>query len=187
MRTIVITPPVAAVTLERARTQLRIDALTGDQYLQDLISVAQGTIDGPAGWLGRAVGPQVLETRFDGFDACSLSLPYPPLISIVSFSYFDQTGALQSLAPAAYDVFGSDLAPIWNTMWPSARWGAETVRVQYKAGYVADPNAAQMVANAPAPIQQAILLLAEAEHDGDPDGTLAARAEKMLNPFRRWG
>ena len=92
MRVIVITPPAPIVTWEEADQHLRLD---GDDEQRDmverLVKAATQHIDGPDGWLGRALGLQTLEARMGGF--CDLiRLPCQPIVDIVSVHYLDGTG-----------------------------------------------------------------------------------------------
>lgn len=163
MRTIVITPPSTPwVTWEEADAHL---GLLGDDdqqlYVEGLIDAACASIDGPGGWLGRALGPQVLEARFGCFTADPLRLPYPPVIDIVSVKYLDSDGAEQTLDAAEYELMGAELLPAWDKSWPSIASRAEAVRVRYRAGYAADPGAEPLpdplVPAVPAPIKAAVL------------------------------
>ena len=84
MRVIVITPPAPVVTWEEADQHLRLD---GDdeqrEMVERLIAAATQHIDGPDGWLGRALGLQTLEARMCGF--CDLiRLSYQPIVDVVS-------------------------------------------------------------------------------------------------------
>jgi hypothetical protein len=68
MRVVVITPPAPLVTWPDADKHLKLDGDETDRdYVQGLIAAATGHIDGPGGWLNRALGEQTLEARFDGF------------------------------------------------------------------------------------------------------------------------
>lgn len=171
MRVIVITPPDPIVTWEEADAHLR---LLGDEtervFVEGLIAAATAHLDGPSGWLGRALGPQTLEARFDSFWPDSrlwsghvgcrpLRLPYPPLIDIVSVKYMDATGTEQTVNSSAYEVRGQDVGAIYGTSWPAARWQPEAVRIRYRAGYAEDPEADPLVPNVPPQIKAAILLM----------------------------
>lgn len=81
----VITPPDPVVSLDQAKRHLRIDHPDDDEYITGLLEVATGWIDGPSGWLGRALGEQVLEARFPAaVDAAQRAYPYPPFVALVS-------------------------------------------------------------------------------------------------------
>src|SRR5579875_4153338 len=110
----VITPPEPLVELDLAKQHLRVDDGDSDDLINAYIAAAQANIDGPGGWLGRAIGLQTLEVRLDSFHprhwerrgypiwaegawtdwTCwplqnRIRLPYPPLVSITSITYED--------------------------------------------------------------------------------------------------
>ena len=163
MRVIVITPPAPVVTWEEADQHLRLD---GDdeqrEMVERLVKAATQHIDGPNGWLGRALGLQTLETYLPSFGVVSIALPYPPAVDIVSIDYVDGAGAPATLEPGDYEVRGALLRPAWPKSWPSVQWrgcDGEPVRIRYRAGYAVNPNAEDIVPNVPEPIKQAILLM----------------------------
>lgn len=78
MRVVVIVPPAPIATPADIP-----GGNTGDALLLLMISAAQAEIDGPTGWLGRALGPQTLELTADEWPC---ELPYPPFLELVSAS-----------------------------------------------------------------------------------------------------
>lgn len=197
MRVVVITPPAPVVTWEEADDHLRLD---GDedqrQLVERLTAAATGHIDGPQGWLGRALGLQTLETYLPSFGVVSIVLPYPPAVDIVSIDYVDAVGESVTMAPGEYEIRGELLRPVWPKSWPSAQWrgcDAETVRIQYRAGYAIDANADPVVPNVPEPIKQAILLMVgDMWHSRATIATgtvmqavpMSATVDRLLSPFR---
>lgn len=199
MRVVVITPPAPVVTWEEADQHLRLD---GDEEQKDmverLVNAATQHIDGPDGWLGRSLGLQTLEVRICGF--CDIiRLPYRPIIDIVSVHYLDSQGQPQLVAADGYELFGHDLGTAWGKSWPTPgayRGHAETVRIQYRAGYAVDPDADPVVPNVPEPIKQAILLMVGDmwhQRHSFVVGTISASVpmsttvENLLSPFRVYG
>ncbi len=149
MRVVVITPPAPVVAWAEADAHLKLDGNTDQQAeVEAMVAAATAHIDGPTGWLGRAIGVQTLEARFDGFD-CDLRLPFPPVSSVTSVKYLDGDGVEQTLAADLYDDFGGLLEPAFGGRWPTARRVREAVRVRYVAGYATLPH----------PIRAAILLM----------------------------
>lgn len=148
MRVVVVTPPEPVVSLDEAKDHLRVEGGDDDAVITGMIAAATAHIDGPSGWLGRAIGVQTLEARIDTFDLGGTVLPYPPVISVTSVKYVDPAGVEQTLA-GGYEVLGEQIAPVWGTAWPSIRTTREAVRVRYQAGY----------STLPAPIRAAILLM----------------------------
>ncbi|MGW8202983.1 head-tail connector protein [Sphingomonas bisphenolicum] len=196
MRVTVITPPAPVVTWEEADQHLRLD---GDEeqreMVERLIGAATAHIDGPAGWLGRALGLQTLEARMCSF--CDIiRLPYQPIVDIVSVHYLDGMGQPVLIDPETYELFGRDLGNAWGKSWPTPgayRGHAETVRIQYRAGYAVDPDADPVIPNVPEPIKQAILLMVgDLWHARATISTGAAMqtvpmsttVEALLSPFR---
>jgi uncharacterized phiE125 gp8 family phage protein len=198
----VITPPaVSPVSLDEAKAHLRVDHGDDDALIQSLIDAATQHLDGPAGWLGRALIKQRLEMRLDFFihwhrDCSSgeIALPCPPLLGNVAMIYVDAAGAEQTLDPSVYSIVGSGgrstarLALAYGQSWPSPRYQREAVRIQFDAGY------GEARAAVPAPIRQAILLHVGALYEQREAVTLSNTAaaaivlpmayEALLSPFR---
>ncbi len=149
MRVVVVTAPEPVVSTEEAKAHLRVNHPDEDALIEAMVAAATAHIDGPEGWLGRAIGRQTLEARFDAFEPFGQSLPCPPVISIVSVTYIDVNGVEQTLAPTAFDLFDCDITPAWASSWPSVRSQREAVRVRYEAGYTTLPK----------PLRAAILLM----------------------------
>lgn len=157
MSVVVITPPgEPVVSIEDAKAHLRVDFDDDNDYIEGLVAAATGMLDGPAGWLGRALVTQTLEWRGDDFGNCDIRLPFPPIAEVLSVAYDDESGAEQTIPDTDYRLVGQPnmprLALAYGASWPPVRWQSESVRVQYDAGY----GSAEDV---PAPIKQAILLM----------------------------
>jgi len=195
MRTFVVTPPAPIVTWAEADAHLKLSGDTTDQALiLSYIAAATATIDGPTGWLGRAIGPQTLEARLDSFGCGSIVLPYPPHIDIVSVKYIDADGTEQTVAADKYELLGASLVPAYDETWPDPRAQREAVRVRYRAGFVADATADPLVAAVPAPITAAILLMvgdlyrfrATAGMGNMSAVPMSTTVENLLGPLRVW-
>ena len=178
----VITPPEPIVTWAEAEAHLRLDGVEEKPYVEALIGAATGWIDGPGGWLGRAIGVQTLELVDCGFG--NNALPYPPAIDIVSVVYLDAARNAVTMPDSDYRLMlNGSLAPLPDAAWPSVASDGEAVRVQYRAGYEA----------VPAPIKQALLLLVGhwyANRETVVTGTIVAQmpmaAEALLSTYRVW-
>lgn len=135
MRVRVITPPTPIVT----PANIAGSHASNDAAVAALIAAVTEDIDGPGGWLGRALGPQVLEIvagRFSEIARCGvIHLPYPPLISVVSVKYLDANGNEQTLDPEVYRVNETSLMLNAGEGWPSTGGFDDAVRVRFKAGY----------------------------------------------------
>lgn len=198
LRVRVITPPEPIVAWEEADAHLKLDGDTSQQTLVEaFIAAATGHIDGPTGWLGRALGVQTLEARGDGFWPSDYRLPYPPHIDVESVKYLDLNGALQAVDPGAYELDDRVISPAYGAVWPSVRYSRGAVQVRYRAGYVTDPAADPLVAAVPAPIKAAILLMVGDLYRFRESATVTAAAapaiamsttvENLLAPFRVFG
>lgn len=158
MSVVVITPPAApVVSLAEAKKHLRAEDFTDDDaYIESLVAAATGTLDGPAGWLGRALVTQTLEWRGDYFGCYDIELPYPPIASVSSVKYDDTNGTEQTVSSSDYRLVGQPNKPrvalAYGASWPSTRAQDDAIRIRYVAGY----GAASAV---PAPIKHAILLM----------------------------
>lgn len=159
MPVVVITPPeVPLVSLADAKAHLRVEHDDDNDYIEGLVAAVTKTLDGPDGWLGRALITQTLEWRGDEFPACGdIGLPYPPIASISSVKHDDNDGAEQTVSSGDYRLVGQPSMPrialAYGSSWPSTRWQSEAVRIRYVAGYGADPT------DVPAPIRHAVLLM----------------------------
>ena len=150
MRVVVITPPDPVVTWDDADAHIGLSGDTSQEpHVESLIDAATAHIDGPDGWLGRALGLQTLEAQLGAFDDL-IRLPYPPHVAITSVKYIDPNGVEQTAVSSSYELFAGELMPAYGTVWPATRWGRGSVRVRYTAGYENE---------IPAPIRSAILLM----------------------------
>lgn len=82
----VIIPPQPVVSWDEANWHLRLDGDTEQQaYVEGLIAVATAWLDGPDGWLGRALGEQTLEAVYPVTLASGARrYPLPPFLALVS-------------------------------------------------------------------------------------------------------
>lgn len=189
MRVLVITPPEPVVTWEDADAHLKLSGDESDKlYVEGLIAASTGHIDGPEGWLGRALGVQTLEARFAALDTVfsRVSLPYPPLIELVSVSFLDAGGVEQTAAIGDVDTFGSDLVSVTD-LWPWVGGSPrrEAIRVRYKAGY---PN------GIPAAVRVAILMMVgdmyrnrvTTQPGAQSVVPMSTKVEDLLEPFRKY-
>jgi uncharacterized phiE125 gp8 family phage protein len=188
-RVTVIVPPQPILSWDEARAQLALEADDERrEFVEALVDAATAVIDGPSGWLGRAIGPQTLEARLDNFGCGSIRLPYPPLIEVLSVQYLTPAGAMAIVDPAVYELHGSALVPIFGKTWPSVRWQREAVSVRYRAGYDGEPGRYM-----PAQIKAAIKLMVGdlfRNRDTTRDGVnvvavpMSTTVDDMLAPLR---
>lgn len=182
MRVVVVTPPDPIVSLDEAKRHLRVDHDDENAYVESLIAVATAWLDAPAGWLGRALGEQVLEVRYAAWPR-PLRLPYLPEIEITAITYVDPAGAAQILPLSGGAVPYAGL--------PAVRGRDGDVRIRYRAGYAKAQDGKSTV---PAPIRHAILLMvSHLFNNRDAVTTTAAQpatlplgVEALLGPYRVW-
>lgn len=199
MGVLVITPPDPVVPLGMAKAHLRVDGEDENTLVAAYVAAATALIDGPSGWLGRSLGPQVLELQEDRFTCAAdglIRIPYGPVIDIVTITYVDAAGVDQVIEADQYILVGAaGVRPIFGATWPAARSFPASVRIRYRAGYAADAEADPLVAAVPAPIMAAILLQAGdlyAFRETAVVGTIAApinmstTVENLLGPYRVW-
>jgi len=180
MTVLVVTPPAPLVNLQTVKDHLKLETGDDDALLESYLAAASGWIDNPLGWLGRAICTQTLELRVSTFSAAD-ALPHRPVASIASVKYVTPAGIEETLPPQAYRLDGPALVATGS--WPALRGDAEGVRVRYVVGS----------AEAPAPIQQAALLLIGqwfANRASVVVGTIVNQmpfgVEALLQPYRKW-
>jgi hypothetical protein len=153
----VIVPPEPLLTADQLDVALRLDLQVGDSPalergdVEDKIAEATAMLDGPSGWLGRALGPQTLELSVETRGERFIELQFPPIISLVSIAYDDSDGNEQTLDPADYRlrrgaVYFTSTAP-----------DSEDMRIRYRAGY-SDGNSPEG-ANVPRNVLAALKLM----------------------------
>ncbi len=150
-RVVVITPPDPVLSVADAKAHLRVSGAADDDMIAAIVAAAVGMIDGPQGWLGRALGSQTLELLRDDFPCAgqAIQLPYPEIGALVSITYEDGAGADRVLPPPTYKQRGETLGLMPGFSWPSTSGQIENVRIRYRAGYE----------TVPAPILAAIKLM----------------------------
>lgn len=180
----VVTAPDPIVTLQQAKAHLAVEHDEHDDLIAGLVAAATQHLDGPEGWLGRALGLQTLEVSADRLPAAFLPLPYPPLREVLAVEC-REGDAWAALDPATWELDPAGLMRRSGASWPSVAFGPGVVCVRFKAGY--DPG------QVPQPILQAILLtvghfyrhrsaVAETTLEELPMGV-----QYLLAPFRVWG
>lgn len=189
MRVFVVTPPDPVVSLEEAKEHLRVDGPDEDDLILSYIAAATGHIDGPDGWLGRAIGIQTLEARFSLLlpAACSgqaIRLPFGPVSELEAVSYLDSQGVQQEADLNDFALYGDEVEPVAGVYpWEGGSMQREAGRIQYRAGYETLPPA----------IHAAILLMVGdlyANRETASVGTgataipMSATPALLLGPFR---
>ena len=187
MRVKVITPPGPIVSLDEVKLHCKIDSDDENVLVQSYIDAAVRWIDGPGGWLGRALGKQTLE--LSGWFGCRvISLPYPPIIGNVSVLTEDEDGLEEAADPSSFRYSDGEL-----TVKSGAGWVSRPKhRIRYDAGYEVlsgDPPTSQN--NVPPPIKVAIFMIVNHWYENreavsGPLSQVPLSADTMLSTYRVW-
>jgi len=136
---IVTRPAVPLMTLADAKEHLRITGTDEDGYVGGLVSDVEGYLDAEHGVLGRAFITQTWDEAIDGFPESRIDLPFAPVQSITSITYYDTANAAQTLAASNYSlVSANDQAFIQKASagtWPETYDRPDAVTVRYVCGY----------------------------------------------------
>lgn len=164
MPLVVVEPPAEPViSWAEAQRHLRLDGDDSEQAtVMAMVAAVTDHLGAPMGWLGRSLGPQTLELRLDGFRDL-VTLPGGPVIEVVSVQYFDDVGAVQTVAGDVYELRDGAIGAAWGKSWPRpGRYRGQRddlVRIRYRAGYEPDPDADPPVSAVPPAIKAAMLLM----------------------------
>lgn len=111
-----------------------------DARIKMIIAAVTAEIDGPDGWLGRALGVQTLEMVTDGFgDVRGISLRCAPIIEIGGIVYLDHGGEERELDPVGYRRAGDMLWFTPSFSPPATMEAPDAVRIRYTAGFNGEP------------------------------------------------
>jgi uncharacterized phiE125 gp8 family phage protein len=186
MRLRIVTPPAAEpVTLAEAKAHLRLEGTEDDTYVSVLIQAARQHVEDVC-W--RGVVTQTREAVLEAFPyGEAVDLPGGNLGAISFVTYTDADGASQTLDASAYEAdtvsVPGRLVLAYGESWPSTRCQWDAVRIRYTVGWA--------VADVPAPIKQAMLLLvAQLYENRVPEvvgvslGKVAFAVDALLSPYR---
>ena len=161
--TLITDATVEPVTLADAKNYLRLEITNDDSVISDLITTARQQVEADC---NRSFISTTWEQRFDNFwnaqtpwkgrplyqvPYYQLNLFRPPLISVSSITYYDQSGNLQTLDPSQYTVCTGTpgfITSLPSQLFPYTQAGRpEAVRVTFLGGYGTDathvPSAAK--------------------------------------------
>lgn len=151
-----ITPPAAPpVTVEYAKRHLRSLGNSEDVLVETWILAATSYLEEMT---GRQFGLATREAWLDAFPGVAggsyrslkIELPHPPLQSVVSVTYVDGDGVVQTFedtstspatslinvrAPQGDYAAPGTIEPISGQSWPTTRCESDAVRIQYTCGY----------------------------------------------------
>lgn len=172
------------VTLAEAKAHLRFEEADEDTLISALILSAVDSLS----WLGRSLSVTQWELDLDGF-ATEIPLPRPPLVSLASITYRDQSGATQTLSASIYEVVAPEGGPAFvrrkpGQQWPQTDAYPASVTLAFSAGYgSANPL--------PASLRAAILLLVGDLFENRGGKTVTnlqtnPTVAALLDPLRVW-
>jgi uncharacterized phiE125 gp8 family phage protein len=189
MYVIDVVPVDEPVTLEEARLQVRIDAPSGAEHHEDalvlsLITAAREAVEKRT---ERLFVEREVEVVMDCLPLV-VHLPVAPVSAIVSVTYLDGAGDVQTLDPAAYSLYAHPdrpemaLDPLY--VLPEMAIGRSSVRVRVTAGPDADNPIPRAVAQA--------ILLTVADLYANRESTSATSLfeiphgpDRLLQPYMR--
>ncbi len=189
---LLVTPPAEpVVSLAEIKRHVRATEFDDDDdYLQALVVAATGLVDGPHGWLGRALVAQTWAYVLDKFPTDRrIYLPLAPTTSITSVAYTDTDG--NSTPFTAFEALGLNsterayLTPEYGESWPTAQDVEGAVTVTFVAGYGA-------ASSVPKGIKQAIMLMVGHWYENREDvgdsklAPMPMASEALLMPYRVW-
>lgn len=161
---LVTAPTDRPITLAQAKQQCRATEFTDDDDLIDLfVDAAVDFVDGPSGFLGRALIDQTWDYYLDAFPANAgpIEIPLPPLIEVVGLFYQDGDGNEQEWPAANYRVDASGepgkISLGSGVSWPTPITEGDAVRIRFRSGYL-DQSDSPAVDAVPGAIKAAILI-----------------------------
>lgn len=110
--------------------------MTLDKFPSPSLSTSSANWYGPS-W-GTGPGPLTV-VRPDGSTQFEIYVPKPPLATVDSVKYYDDSGTLQTLDPSVYIVDSTSeparIVPAVGTSWPSTQNRINSVEVRFTCGY----------------------------------------------------
>jgi uncharacterized phiE125 gp8 family phage protein len=167
------------VTLAEAKLWAKVEGVSEDSLVQDLIAQAEAKV---AEYTGLALGEQTWKLVLDAFSD-AIELPRGPVLAVAAadFTYVDSGGASQQVDPALYTL---DLvsSPAWivrdsDASWPATLDAVNVVSVQFTTGFT--------VATLPASIKRAVLTLVARWYDDRINCDVPAGVLDALAPYRQ--
>jgi uncharacterized phiE125 gp8 family phage protein len=174
----VTAPTAEPITIAEARAQVRVTDALSDAKLASLIFAAREWAQGVT---KRVFMEQTWDYSLDGFPYV-IKLPFGPVSSVMSITYYDASNALQTLSASVYDAdvrsLVAKISQADGYSWPDTYDRYNAVTVRFVAGYPA--NHPDLLT-----VREAMLLHVEAHYDRDASNfkTLMDAAETLLSPL----
>jgi uncharacterized phiE125 gp8 family phage protein len=135
-----ITPPTdLPISVAEAKERLGLSSNDSDDHVEALLQAATAYLDGPHGYLGRALMPQTWDLVYDSWPLDPIQIPLGPLISVDSVNYIDTTTEVETLFAASDYEVDAISDPGWIIVgedgWPDLMSTTNAVRIRFIAGY----------------------------------------------------
>lgn len=137
------TVPIAEpLTLDAAKTQVRRRDTTDDDVLLEDVMIPAARERGEQATRRQFI-TATYDLKIDGGFPGEIVLPLPPLQTVISVTYVDDDGVVQTLASNQYTVDAprgpraarGRIVPAYNVSWPSTRYQINAVTVRFATGY----------------------------------------------------
>lgn len=140
---VVSAPDYEPVTRAQAKRWLRIDddITQHDAVIDMLITSMREHAENltQRAFVSRQLRHTLPDWPWDREYGVKIELPYPPLITVDSFTYIDTDGVEQTLAADQYAVHDeyepAFIIPAWEVTWPTIRRVPNAIQILYTAGY----------------------------------------------------
>jgi uncharacterized phiE125 gp8 family phage protein len=191
----IVEPLIEPVTLAEAKLQCQIDAdiISQDSRIEGMIRAARELAEA---YIKGSLCEQTWRLRLNNFPGEGEAIPLPmgPVQEVLSISYYDSDGALQTVSGSQVDLDDEPprIYPPLAGSWPAVQYRINAVEVVYRAGYpsTGSPAGADGV---PVLIRQAILARVAAMFNQREDEVIGVSRsdaafgfERSLDPFRRY-
>lgn len=143
---LVTAPAATLISVDEAKAHLHISHTDEDTYLAALVAAVDNALDGPNGYLRRAVVEQDWRLKLPEFRSSRIYLPLPPLIDLTSVRYYDLDNVEQTLPSSVYTLVTPAGAAAFlelnaTQLWPSTYQRRDAITIEFTAGYEAVPPA----------------------------------------------
>lgn len=200
MKLSLVTPPASEpVSTVDAKLHLRIDLsfISDDGYIGALIAAARAWVEEVC---GRAFVTQTWDLYLDRWPARNyIELPLPPLQSVDSLTYYDTDSTAYTLTEDT--EFTVDTASQFGRIvleddetWPTVSLHPNNpIVIRFTSGYLDTSSPPSSVAGVPAPVKQAIKMLAAHWYTNrmavtaDGMGEIPMGVKALIAPYRAYG
>lgn len=187
----IIEPTLEPLTLAEVKEHLRVDHDDEDNVIAIYIRAAREFLEGPLGFLGRALVTQSWRLTLDSFPTtitdAAIRIPLPPLQSITQIAYDDSAGVEQIIDAADYYVDNQSepgwVVPSGSLAWPTPIDAINSVRVDFVCGYLGTSNDSPSVvlANIPFNIKAGMLLMIGNMYENREDNVVGVISTRLPN------